>query len=77
MMTWFRKHYRWDATNIKSVGWKAHHGAIQKLRYTGKKSITKFIHQVLPMGAVFHKIDPTQSVTCSSCKVHPECEAHL
>jgi hypothetical protein len=29
------------------------------------------------MGEVFHKIDPTQSITCSSCKSQPECEAHL
>jgi hypothetical protein len=29
------------------------------------------------MGAVFHKFDPTQSITCSSCKAHAECEAHL
>ena len=70
MMTRFQKHYGWDTKDIESVDWKAHHGAIQKLRYAGKKVI-------LPMGAVYHKIDPTQSVTCSSCKVHPKCEAHL
>jgi hypothetical protein len=29
------------------------------------------------MGEVFHKIDPAQSIMCSSCKGHPECEAHL
>jgi hypothetical protein len=47
------------------------------LSYARKKFITKFIHQILPMGEVCHKIDPTQSITCSSCKVHPECEAHF
>ena len=29
------------------------------------------------MGAIFHKIDNTQSATCSSCQVHTESEAHL
>jgi hypothetical protein len=73
----FHQHYGWDAKDFDSVDWKAHHGAIRKLPYAGKKFITKFIHQLLPMGAVYHKIDPTQSITCSSCKAHPECEAHL
>ena len=77
MMTRFRKHYGWDAKDAESVDWKAHHDAIHKLRDAVKKFKTKFFHQVLLMGAVFHKIDPTQSITCSSCKVHPECEAHL
>jgi hypothetical protein len=67
----------WDDTHLDSVDWKAHHGVIEKLRFTSKKFITKFIHQSLPMGAVCHKIDPSQSITCSSCKQHPECEAHL
>jgi hypothetical protein len=73
----FHKHYGWDAKDFDSVDWKSHQGAIRKLSYAGKKFITKFIHQILPMGAVYHKIDPTQSITCSSCKLHPECEAHL
>ena len=51
MITRFRKHYSWDTEDIKSVHWTIHHGAIQKLRYAGKQFITKFIHQVLPMGA--------------------------
>ena len=71
MMTLFQTHYGWDATDVGSVDWKAHHGAIQK------QFITKFIHQVLQMGAVYHKIDQTQSITCSSCKVHPKCKARL
>jgi hypothetical protein len=73
----FHKHYGWDAKDFDSVDWNSHQGAIWKLSYAGKKFITKFIHQILPMGEVYHKIDPTQSITCSSCKVHPECEAHL
>jgi hypothetical protein len=67
-----------------TVDWNAHQGALQKLQFADKKFITKFIHQSLPMGAVFlpmgtvfHKIDATQSITCNSCKCHPKCEAHL
>jgi hypothetical protein len=73
----FLKHYGWDKATFDTADWKAHHGAIRKLRFAGKKFITKFIHQSLPMGAVFHKIEPTQAITCSSCKTHSEGEAHL
>jgi hypothetical protein len=38
---------------------------------------TKFIHQILPMGDIFHKIDPSQSATYSSYQLHTESEAHL
>ena len=34
-------------------------------------------HQILPMGKIFHKIDPTQSITCSSCQIYPESATHL
>jgi hypothetical protein len=77
MLKQFQTHYAWDKTDFLSVDWTAHHGAMQKMRFSGRKFIIKFIHQDLPMGEVFHKIDPTQSITCSSCKAHPECEAHL
>jgi hypothetical protein len=76
-LLYFQKHYQWDATCFDTVDWKAHHGAIQKLRFGEKAFITKWIHQNLPMVKVFKKIDPTQSITCSSCKRQPECEAHL
>ena len=59
------------------IDWQAHHGALKKLRFSKKKFITKFIHQSLAMGETYHKIDPSQSVTCSSCQLHPESETHL
>jgi hypothetical protein len=71
------KHYGWTTRQFDSIDWKAHHGAIQKLRFSEKKFVTKFIHQSLPMGKIFHKIDPSQSITCSSCKRLPESETHL
>jgi hypothetical protein len=71
------KHHEWYKTHPDSADWKAHHGGIQKLPFTSKKSIAKFVRQSLLMGAVCHKINPTQSITCSSCKQHPECEADL
>jgi hypothetical protein len=70
-----------ESTNTESqfemVDWKAHHGAMQKLQYRDRKFILKFIHQSLPMGTVHHKIDPTQSLTCSTCKRHQESETYL
>jgi hypothetical protein len=77
MLQRFHKHYKWTEQTTDSVDWKAHHGAIQKLRFAEKKFVTKYIHQLLPIGDVFHKIDPTQSATCSSCQTHTESEAHL
>jgi hypothetical protein len=72
------KHYGWIPALFAMIDWKApHHGALRKLRFNEKKFVTKFIHQSLPMGEVFHKIDPSQAVTCSSCKVHAESETHL
>jgi hypothetical protein len=59
------------------VDWKAHHGALQKLPFQERKFVLKFIHQSLPMGKINHKIDPTQSTTCSTCKRHQEMETHL
>jgi hypothetical protein len=73
----FSRHYNWQETTFDSVDWKAHHRAIQKLRFAEKKFVTKFIHQHLPMGLIFHKINPAQSATCSSCQLHTESEAHL
>jgi hypothetical protein len=77
MLNLFYIHYGWNLLDVESIDWKAHCGALRKLTYSGKKFATKFIFQLLPMGKTYHKIDPTQSITCSSCKVHPECEAHL
>jgi hypothetical protein len=71
------KHYEWTPAGFDLIDWKAHHGALQKLRFAEKKFVTKFIHQSLPMGAVFHKIDPSQPITCSSCQLQPESETHL
>jgi hypothetical protein len=77
MLRHFQKHYKWSEKTFDSVDWKIHHGALQKLRFADKKFVTKFIHQILPMGDIFHKIDPSQSATCSSCQLHTESEAHL
>jgi hypothetical protein len=77
MLNLFHIHCGWNLLDVDSIDWKAHHGALGKLTCSGKKFATKFIFQLLPMGKTHHKIDPAQSVTCSSCKVHPECEAHL
>jgi hypothetical protein len=71
------KHYGWTEAQFDMIDWKAHHGAIQKLRFADRKFVIKFIHQSLPMGAIFHIIDPSQAVTCSSCKMQPESETHL
>jgi hypothetical protein len=71
------KHYGWTEAQFDMIDWKAHHGgAIQKLRFADRKFVIKFIHQSLPMGAIFHKIDPSQAFTCSSCKMQPESETH-
>jgi hypothetical protein len=71
------KHYGWIPDQFAMIDWKAHHGALWKLWFNENKFVTKFIHQSLPMGKVFHKIDPSQEVTCSSCKVHAESSTHL
>jgi hypothetical protein len=71
------KHYGWLESQFEMVDWKAHHGAMQKLQFRDRKCILKFIHQSLPMGKVHRKIDPTQSLTCSTCKRHQKSETHL
>jgi hypothetical protein len=71
-----KQHYGWDEDTFNNIDWNAHHGALQKLTFARKKFITKFTHQLLPMGTVFHQIDPTQSATCSSCHGHLEYTAH-
>jgi hypothetical protein len=70
-------HYQWKEETFNSVDWQAHHGALQKLRFTDKKFTTKYIHQLLPMGKTFQKIDPTHPLTCSSCLQHDKSEEHL
>jgi hypothetical protein len=72
-----RKQYNWQESIFDSIDWKAHHGAIQKLSFAEMKFVTKFIHQHLAMGLIFHKINPAQSATCSSCQIYNESEAHL
>jgi hypothetical protein len=72
-----KQHYGWDEDTFKTIDWKAHHGALRKLTFARKKFITKFTHQLLPMGTVFHKIDPNQSAACSSCHGHLESHDHL
>ena len=73
----FHKHYGWTSAQLDYIDWTAHHGAISKLRFAEKKFVMKLIHQSLPMGKIFHKIDPSQSITCSSCKLSPESPTHL
>jgi hypothetical protein len=70
-------HYGWTTKQFDLVDWKAHHGALQKLSFTEKRFVTKCIHQSLPMGEIFKKIDPSQSSTCSSCKINQESDTHL
>jgi hypothetical protein len=70
MIQHVHKHYGWLESQFEMVDWKAHYGAMQKLQFRDRKFILKFIHQSLPMGKIHHKIDPTQSLTCSTCKRH-------
>jgi hypothetical protein len=56
MLRRVHKHYGWIPAQFEMIDWKAHHGALRKLRFNEKKFVTKFIHQSLPMGEVFHKI---------------------
>jgi hypothetical protein len=51
MLRHFQKHYKWSKQTF-DVDWKVHHGALQKLRFAHKKFVTKFIHQILPMGDI-------------------------
>jgi hypothetical protein len=71
------KHYRWSTAQVDMIDWKVHHGTLQKLQFADKNFVTKFIHQSLPMGTIFHRIDPSQPINCSSCKVTPESATHL
>lgn len=78
MLNRCHKHCGWTPAGFNMIDWNAHHGALQKLRFAEKTFVTMFIHQGLPMlGAVFHKIDPSQPITCSSCQLKPESETHL
>ena len=67
----FHKHYGWTPAQVDHVDWKAHQGTFSKLRFAEKKFVLKFIHQSPPMGKIFHKIDPSQPITCSSCQKNP------
>jgi hypothetical protein len=71
------KHHGWTPIQFEMIDWKAHQDAMQKLRFAEQKFIKKFTHQSLPMGDVYHKIDPSQSTTCWSCKVQTESDTHL
>jgi hypothetical protein len=71
------QHYGWLPSQFDMIDWKAHHGVIQKLRFNEKRFVTKSIHQSLPMGKLFHEIDPSQPILCSSCKIHEESDTHL
>jgi hypothetical protein len=77
MIQRFTKNYQCSEMTFDLVDWQAHHSVLQKLCFADKKFVTKFIHQLWPMGDIFHKIDPTQSAICSSCQLHTELEAHL
>ena len=73
----FYRLYGWTSTQVNKIDWTAHHGAISKLCFAEKKSVLKMTHQILPVFKIFHKIDPTQSITCSLCQLHPESATHL
>jgi hypothetical protein len=78
MISHMEKTYGWSTTQFYMIDWKAHHGALQNLTFPENKFITKFIHESLPsMGGVYHKIDPAQLSTCSSCNIHTETTQHL
>ena len=74
----FFKHYGWtSAQGATKNDWTAHHGAISKRRFAEKKFVLKMTYQILRMGKIFHTIDLSQSITCSSCKLHSESATHL
>ena len=55
----YLKHYGWTLAQVAKIDWMAHHSALSKLHFA----------ENLPIGKLFHKIDPSQSITCSSCKL--------
>jgi hypothetical protein len=62
MLSHMEKTFGWTNSQFDMIDWKAHHGALQKLKFHENKFITKFIHQSLPMGAVYHKMtNPSQA----------------
>jgi hypothetical protein len=77
MLKCYPKHYGWSTAQCEMIDWKAHQSTLQKLQFVEQTIVTKFIHQSLPMGTLFHWIDPSQLITCSSCKVTPESATHL
>jgi hypothetical protein len=78
MLNRVHKQYGWTPSQFDMIDWKAHHGAHKKLITMGKsKFVQKFIHQSLPMGEWYHKVHPSQSKICHSCKRKTESEMHL
>ena len=53
------------------------HGAISKLSFAEKKFVPKMTHQILPVGKLFTKLDPSQPIACSSYKLQPASATHL
>ena len=73
----FLKRCGWTPDQVDQIDWTAHQGDLSKLHFAEKKFVLKFIHQSLSMGKIFHKIDPSQSITCSSCTLSPKSDTHL
>jgi hypothetical protein len=49
MHQYLQKQYKWDDTTIDNIDWLIHGNSIEQLTNTHRKTITRFLHDWLPV----------------------------
>ena len=70
------KRAKWHPSTTKLVDWESHKRAIGTSQLPSK-FITKFIHQILPVGNRVHCYKPYYNPSCPSCNEEIEDQFHL
>jgi hypothetical protein len=68
LQDYLSKQYEWFFEEYCSIDWHAHHQAISNWITKSSIFITKFIHNILPVGKIIQKYDAVKyTSTCPSC----------
>jgi hypothetical protein len=69
--------YRWTDRTITTIDWMIHGRALNNLKTSRKSTITKFIHEWLPVNGHPGRNLPELLTKCPHCKINKETQQHF
>ncbi len=74
MREYLQEKYNWGS-EIDLIDWTIHNRALNSLQYSHRQTITKFVHEWLPVNN--HKGNQNVSTKCPFCMTNDETQAHM